>query len=64
MYALYVNTGLFTGYSYLTVYPEDGDRMLLRKASKLLPQQLAAAKTATHVLHRDVRKFPDRASKH
>jgi hypothetical protein len=42
MFALYVDTGLTTGYSGSTVYPEDGDRMLLRKASKHLLQQIAA----------------------
>jgi hypothetical protein len=62
--ALYIDTGLSTDYSGSTVYHEDGDRMLFRKASKYLPQQIAAATTATHVLHRDVCKLPDRASKH
>jgi len=59
MRVLYVDTDLPTGYSGSTVYPEDGDRILLRKASKHLPEQIAATTTATHVLHRNVCKLPD-----
>jgi hypothetical protein len=57
MCALYVDIDLSPGYSGATVYPEDGDRVLLRKPSKHLPQQITA--TATHVLHRDVCILPD-----